>query len=335
MSEIIASTYQLLKKLGSGGGGVIYLAEHLRLHKKVVLKADRRPVSTSPEMLRREVDVLKTLKHPHIPQVYDYFSEDGTVYTAMEYVEGESLDQGLKRGERYTQAQVVQWACQLLDALDYLHRPIHGDPPRGYIHSDVKPANIMRLPDDSICLIDFNISLAIGEENVIGCSAGYASPEHYGLDFSTENSLTLEAAGDPPQEETEFAPQQDATVTATERRRSRPMDASPRTPRLRVVVPDVRSDIYSVGATLYHLVSGIRPDSHAKAVRPLTAEQCSPLVAGIINRAMDPNPDRRFQTAAEMLSALLHLKENDPRTRRLRRARRLHLPGSTGCIRGR
>ena len=104
----------------------------------------------------------------------------------IEYIEGESLDKALKRGERFSQAQVVRWAVQLLDALSYLHSPVHGTPPKGYVHSDIKPANLMRTQDGNICLIDFNIALALGEEGVIGCSVGYASPEHYGFDFSSQ-----------------------------------------------------------------------------------------------------------------------------------------------------
>ena len=184
MSEIIASTFEVINKIGSGGGGVVYLANHLRLNKQVVLKADRRKISTPPELLRREVDVLKDLSHPYIPQVYDFFAEGEVVYTVMDYVDGESLDRPLKRGERFSQPQVIQWAIQLLQALEYLHSPTHGTPPRGYVHSDVKPANLMRRANGDICLIDFNISLALGEDSVIGASAGYASPEHYGLDYS-------------------------------------------------------------------------------------------------------------------------------------------------------
>lgn len=97
MTQIIASTYEVIEKIGSGGGGVIYLAKHLRLGKKVVLKADKRKVTAKPDLLRREVDVLKELSHPHIPQVYDFFIKDGTVYTAIEYIEGESLDRSLKK----------------------------------------------------------------------------------------------------------------------------------------------------------------------------------------------------------------------------------------------
>ena len=97
MSEIIDSTYEIIGKLGSGGGGVVYLANHLRLDKLVVLKADKRNTNTCSELLRREVTVLKELKHMYIPQVYDYFIEDGISYTVMDYVEGESLDKLQKR----------------------------------------------------------------------------------------------------------------------------------------------------------------------------------------------------------------------------------------------
>ena len=146
MLQIIGSTYEIIRKLGSGGGGNIFLAKHLRLGIKVVLKADKRKTTTRQELLRREVDVLKELHHPYIPGVYDYFTENGITYTAMDYIEGESLDKPLKRGERFSQPQVIAWGIQLLEALSYLHSPIHGEPPRGYIHSDIKPSNIMLLP---------------------------------------------------------------------------------------------------------------------------------------------------------------------------------------------
>ena len=118
MSKMIGSTYELVKELGSGGGGVVYLANHLRLGKQVVLKADKKNITTRPEILRREVDILKNLKHPYIPQVHDYFIEDGKAYTAMELIPGESLNKPLGRGERFSQPQVIKWAKQLLEALD-------------------------------------------------------------------------------------------------------------------------------------------------------------------------------------------------------------------------
>lgn len=359
MPEMIASTYELTKKLGAGGGGTVYLANHLRLGKKVVLKADKRAVTTRPELLRREVDVLKNLSHPYIPQVYDYFVEDGTVYTVMDYIQGESLDKPLKRGEKYPQPQVIKWAKQLLGALSYLHSPTHGDPPRGYVHSDVKPANLMRTPDNDIYLIDFNIALALGEENVVGCSIGYASPEHYGLDFSSyydtatstsrgrsrvkeSGSRMKKEAPDKteilqPSNKTEVMENLGETellepIVEKERmpgsrlgaeRKASPSSAGGSSFSGKVIIPDVRSDIYSVGATLYHLLSGKRPARNAMEVEPLSEEDFSPQIVAIISRAMNPNPDLRYQAADEMLDAFLHLHENDARMRHWKRNSRI------------
>ncbi len=349
MRQMIASTYELIEKLGSGGGGNVYLARHLRLNKKVVLKADKRKLSVSQDLLRREVDILKELSHPYIPKVYDFFVEGEEVYTVMDYIEGESLDKALKRGETFSQPQVIRWACQLLDALSYLHSPTHGNPPRGFVHSDIKPSNIMRTIQGDICLIDFNIALALGEENVIGCSPGYASPEHYGLDFSVEDdtgngrleeedtditvtlplsgtdsamddsSLTLTLAEVP--QETPCRYSSEALLETPYRYSFQASSGSPHrslsgTSGKRMSNPDIRSDIYSVGATLYHLLDGNRPSKNAKEVVRLSEKKFSLQVVQIISKAMNPNPNRRYQTADEMREDFLNLRKNDPRVRR-------------------
>lgn len=315
MSEIIASTYEIIKEIGSGGGGVVYLANHLRLEKKVILKADKRKITTRSDLLRREVDILKELSHTYIPQVYDYFVEDDTVYTVISYIDGESLDKPLKRGEKFEQKQVIKWAREILQALAYLHSPIHGKPPRGYVHSDIKPANIMLKPNGDICLIDFNIALALGEENAVGCSKGYASPEHYGKDFSIDNSSdgsVKEGSG------TEILPmarvRRNNRIDGTSSVRSTSSGSSGK----RVILPDVRSDIYSLGATMYHLISGERPNQDATAVIPLSKNEYSSNLVDIISKAMKPNPDMRYQTADEMLTALSHLHRDDIRAVRWR-----------------
>lgn len=307
MSEIIASTYELIEKIGAGGGGNVFLANHLRLNKKVVLKADKRKLNSRPELLRREVDVLKNLNHTYIPKVYDFFVENETVYTVMDYIDGTSLDKPLKNGQIFAQSQVIEWAKQLLQALDYLHSPIHGEPPKGYVHSDIKPANIMLTSFGTVCLIDFNIALALGEENVIGCSAGYASPEHYGLDYSSGlGTGGIDLNG-------KTAVNDDATVLMTESGSVASVSSVKR------IVPDVRSDIYSLGASLYHLLSGVRPARSAVEVVPLSYKKFSPQIVEIISKAMQPNPDLRYQTAKEMLYDLEHLHENDPRYKRKRK----------------
>ena len=148
MGKIVASSYEILQKIGSGGGGVVYLGRHLRLNKQIVLKEYKRTAATKPSSLSREVDALKNLSHTYIPQVYDYVEEDGNVYSVMDFIEGESLDGPLRRGERFPQSKVVEWAGQLLDALCYLH----SRPPYGILHSDIKPANIMLTPQGDIRL---------------------------------------------------------------------------------------------------------------------------------------------------------------------------------------
>ena len=315
----ISSTYEIIKKIGSGGGGTVFLANHLRLGKKVVLKADRRELKVKPEILRREVDVLKNLNHSYIPQVYDFFVEEETTFTVMDYIEGDSLDKLLKRGEKFDQALVIKWAKQLLEALDYLHSPIHGNPPKGYVHSDIKPANIMRTPQNNICMIDFNISLALGEENVVGRSAGYSSPEHYGLDYTylSDNTIPVD---------------DEKTVTLIDQNATVQLSSSSSSSMTKRIVPDVRSDIYSVGATLYHLLSGRKPAKNACDVVALSDKEISPQIVNIIKKAMNPNPNYRYQSAKEMLEAFKNLRINDIRVKRLKRNNKIVISGLTICL---
>lgn len=323
MATVIASTYEIIREIGSGGGGVVYLGRHIRLNKYVVLKADKRTLTGKREALRREVDTLKDLRHPYIPQVYDFLEEDGVVYTVMDYVEGESLDKPLSRGETFGQAQIIHWAKQLLEALRYLH----SRPPYGFIHGDIKPANIMLTPGGDICLIDFNIALALGADGAarIGFSKGYAAPE-CGANEHDESSATQDVYSvinkrpvNPftGRVRSSVSGHRFISVADSDNQSS---DTYPREQRFGAMI-DVRSDIYSVGATLYHLLTGTRPATNAKNVVPISAysnRNISPLVAEIVMKAMNPNPDLRYQTADEMLYQFAHLMRNDSRTKRHR-----------------
>ncbi len=307
MSQVIAGIYEIENQIGSGGGGIVYLGRHMRLEKKIVLKADKRSLNTRPEMLRREVDMLKGLAHTYIPQVYDFVQEDGVVYTVMDFIGGESLDKLLERGDIPSQPQVIQWACQLLEALSYLH----GRPPYGILHGDIKPANIMLRPNGDICLIDYNIALALGEDGAVkvGYSLGYASPEHYGIEYKS--------ARERPGSKSRLATRAKArrvTVLVDQSEGNKSISRS------NAITLDARSDIYSLGATLYHLISGCHPAEDAKEVKPLRPGVCSPQVAEIIKKAMAPAPDMRYQTADQMLDAFRQLHKRDKRV--IRRKRR-------------
>ncbi|MGN0415466.1 MAG: serine/threonine protein kinase [Agathobacter sp.] len=169
MSTVIAGIYEIEQQIGAGGGGVVYLGRHVRLNKTVVLKADKRKLSVGTEKLRREVDMLKNLSQTYIPQVYDFVQENDTVYTVMDYIDGVSMDKVLASGNPIPQRDIVKWACQLLEALNYLHN----QKPHGILHGDIKPANIMLRTNGDICLIDYNIALALGEDGAV--KVGFSS----------------------------------------------------------------------------------------------------------------------------------------------------------------
>lgn len=327
MSQIIAGIYEIEEQIGAGGGGIVYLGHHLRLNKRVVLKADKRTLSTQSDLLRREVDMLKNLSHTYIPQVYDFVQENGVVYTVMDYIEGRSLDKVLASGEILTQQEVIKWSCQLLEALCYLH----SREPHGILHGDIKPANIMLRPNGDICLIDFNIALALGEDGAVkvGFSRGYASPEHYGADYTVQVERKVDnnesrgiAFQHRKDDATEVLFADDKTEILYDQNFDFAAELSSRrssTSMKNAVLLDARSDIYSLGATLYHLISGMKPEHDARNVVPLGKDICSPLVSKILQKAMNPDPALRYQSAEEMLEAFLSLYKNDIRMIRHKR----------------
>lgn len=326
MPQIVAGLYELKQQIGAGGGGVVYLGRHVRLDKEIVLKADKRSLTAGTEALSREVNMLKDLSQTYIPQVYDFVQEDGIVYTVMDYIQGESIDKTLAREGKLPQVQVIKWACQLLEALEYLHNR----PPHGILHGDIKPPNIMLKPDGNICLIDFNIALALGENGAVkvGFSRGYASPEHYGAEYVSARRKVLRKKEkgrkkrkrnvDADATITLTASFSDGTNTAVMATGSRSSSNSTGKGQGGVLL-DVRSDLYSLGATLYHMLSGRRPAQDAQEVKPLTAADCSSAVADIIAKAMAPEPEKRYQTAAQMREAFLNLHKTDIRIVRHKR----------------
>lgn len=172
--DVIDGMYQIIREIGKGGTGVIYLGYHLRLRKQIVIKRIKENY-TGRINVRGEADILKRLHHTYLPQVYDFLEAGGGIYTVMDYIPGYDLQYYLDNQYQFPEQTVILWLKQLCEVLDYLHSQ---DPP--ILHSDIKPGNIMITPQGNVCLIDFNISLDGTEGGKLqGLSPHYAAPEQY------------------------------------------------------------------------------------------------------------------------------------------------------------
>lgn len=167
--------------------GAVYSARDLHFPnvvKKVAVKEminmARDPVvhSTIVRNFEREANILATLSHPAIPRVYDYFSHNERSYLIMEFVEGKDLEVILNESQGFTpEAQVVGWAIELCDVLEYLHN----NKPEPIIFRDMKPSNVMINNHGHITLVDFGIAKTFqtGQKGTMIGTEGYSPPEQY------------------------------------------------------------------------------------------------------------------------------------------------------------
>lgn len=186
--DVIQGRYIVVRRLTEGGMGTIYLVKDQKLFDVLrVLKRLSPPPASEvefphrPELFEREAQLLASLDHPCLPKVYDYFHLHDTPCLVMDYIHGRTLEDLLREhGMPFSEEQVVIWAAQLCDVLDYLH---HHVPP--VLFRDMKPANIMVSPGDKVKLIDFGIARFFGygaeaQDTVAMGTEGYAPEEQYG-----------------------------------------------------------------------------------------------------------------------------------------------------------
>jgi len=173
VEEIAFEKYRVIKLLGEGGMGTVYLAENVNVGNKWAIKEIK---SKGQLTLLVEPDILKRLKHPHLPRIVDVIRTDTGLYIVEDYFEGRNLKELLANEKSFSEQRVVKWARQLAEILVYLHNL---NPP--IIYRDLKPANIIIDESDDLKLIDFGIASVVvdSEKGPIAYSKGYASPEQY------------------------------------------------------------------------------------------------------------------------------------------------------------
>ena len=265
---ILQGRYRIVRQLGQGGMGAVYEAIDGRLDTTVALKETLFADERLRKQFEREARLLARLHHPALPRVSDHFSEGDGQFLVMQFIPGDDLAEMMtrKRGP-FPADQVLTWADQLLDALDYLHTQ---DPQ--IVHRDIKPQNLKLTSRGQIILLDFG--LAKGQAGDISRVTTGASIFGY-----TPNYAPLE--------------------------------------QIQGLGTDTRSDLYSLGATLYHLMTGVKPPDALTRAAALVNGQADPLtpasvanpaiardVDDVLGKAMAQNRDQRYANAADMRKAL-------------------------------
>ena len=291
MLERTISHYRIVARIGVGGMGVVYRAHDEQLERDVALKVLNRGTlanETARQRFRREALALGKLNHPNIETVYEFGCEDGIDFLVMELITGVALHYKLAGGA-LPEKEVLRLGAQLADGLEAAHA-------QGIIHRDLKPGNLHITKDDRLKILDFGLAqwIPTGDQ------------DNLALTVSKAHEIT----GTLPY----MAPEQ-----------------------LRGQRADRRTDIYSAGAVLYEMATGKRPHLQTSGPqlisaileRPLTAPslhnpQITAALDSIIVKALDKDPNRRYQSAREMQIDLERLSSGlTPIVQRPRRKWRL------------
>ncbi|HEX8180596.1 MAG TPA: serine/threonine-protein kinase [Pyrinomonadaceae bacterium] len=265
---LLQNRYRVVKQIGQGGMGAVYVATDERFHSTVAVKQTLFDDAALRKAFEREAQLLNHLRHAALPKVSDHFIEGTGQFLVMEYIEGSDLSDLLdaRNGGAFPCADVLAWADELLNALDYLHTQT---PP--IIHRDIKPQNLKLTTRGQIVLLDFGLAK--------------------GTPLQMHASTTASIFG----YSRNYAPLEQIQGTGT----------------------DARSDLYSLGATLYHLLTGTAPVDALTRASAIVNNQPDPLlpahlmreqipaaVGGVLHRALAQNAALRPQTAGALRAAL-------------------------------
>ena len=179
VGRVLSGRYRLIAPVGTGASAQVFLADDVRLKRRVAVKVLHDALADDESFLRRfraEAQAAAALNHPNIVAVYDWGDDEGTPYIVTEYLGGGSLRAVLDRGLRLTTSQALLLGLETTRALDYAHR-------RGFVHRDIKPANLLFGEDGRLRIADFGLARALAEaawtepQGAVLGTARYASPE--------------------------------------------------------------------------------------------------------------------------------------------------------------
>lgn len=321
----LGSGYSSIRPLGEGGMGTLYRAHKDSLDVDVVIKRVKQKFKGRMDE-RAEANILKMLKHKYLPRIYDVIeSPSGYVYTIMDMIPGENMQNYVKTHGPVSQKLAYRWACQLCEVIAYLHSQV---PP--ILHCDIKPSNIMITPNEDICVIDFNTSLVFSKGVLaIGATPGYAAPEQYtrpGASPDTIETVPLEETMPLRGYKDAFAYQNVRSNKGPSGRGvSNSVTAAQATNAGGYGTISKRTDVYGIGATLYYAITGQQPGHSLKDVRPITSYKLkfSRSFLLIIARAMKKRQEERFCDAQEMLRALQDIHAIDGRYKKVVHSQRV------------
>jgi len=276
--QILQGRYRVERQIGQGGMGAVFIATDERFGSTVAIKETFFTDEKFRKAFEREARLLNSLRHPALPRVSDHFIEGNGQFLVMEFIDGDDLSEQLEiEGKVFAVEEILVWADQILDALEYLHAqemPV--------IHRDIKPQNLKLTTRGQIILLDFGLAKgnttaaesATAAKSVFGYSRNYASLEQ------------IQGTGTDP-----------------------------------------RSDLYSLAATLYHLLTGVPPADALTRAMNVLSDKPDPLiepnriraeipagVSRVLIEAMALNAEQRPETAKAMRARLLEVKDEVPST---------------------
>lgn len=270
---LLIGNYEVLRRIGAGGMGEVYLARQVTLDRSVAIKFISAKCSENQEYIERFIRESRSaakLNHPNIVTVYDAAIHEDVFYFAMEYIEGQNLSEYLKNGRKFNELDVLRYGETIANALAYTHK-------EGIIHRDVKPSNLIVTAKGELKLMDLGLAKELSgtSDSITGLgvvvgTAQYMSPEQ----IRAEKDL------------------------------------------------DGRTDIYALGATLYHLATGQLPFSGKSAVEIMSKHLTEPLTppksinpglteecSNVIMKMMAKKREDRFQDMDAVSHELARIQE--------------------------